>query len=213
MSKSWKNIDSLLKHLGVTNKHAVAVEQKKSTLYDPFTIVPEYGEHELTSKLSQYNLLTLLTLGLPLEASSTDKLSVEPILKTSTTSYGETDIPRLMQEGSERDDKDLAGPLTLGVAVTTTDGKPKAVIIGGSSYIEDQNLYTQGNRDFALNSMNWLQGNQEQVTIRPRENAAYPIAYLTPGQGKAILWTTVIGFPVLLLGIGAALWWRRRRAS
>ncbi|WP_260612425.1 GldG family protein [Paenibacillus popilliae] len=213
MSKSWKNIDSLLKHLGVTNKHAVAVEQKKSTLYDPFTIVPEYGEHELTSKLSQYNLLTLLTLGLPLEASSTDKLSVEPILKTSTTSYGETDIPRLMQEGSERDDKDLAGPLTLGVAVTTTDGKPKAVIIGGSSYIEDQNLYTQGNRDFALNSMNWLQGNQEQVTIRPRENEAYQIAYLTPGQGKAILWTTVIGFPVLLLGIGTALWWRRRRAS
>lgn len=213
MAKSWKNIDGLLKHLGVTNKHAVAVEPNKSTLYDPFTIVPEYEEHEVTSKLSQYNLLTLLTLGLPLDATGTDKLKVEPILKTSANSYGETDIPRLMQEGSERDAKDIAGPLTLGAAVTTTDGKPKAVIVGGSSYVEDQNLYTQGNRDFALNSMNWLQGNQDQVTIRPRENEAYQIAYLTPGQGKMILWTTVIGFPVLLLGIGAALWWRRRRAA
>lgn len=213
MSKSWKNIDGLLKHLGVTNQHAVAVEPKKSTLYDPFTIVPEYGTHELTAKLSQYNLLTLLTLGIPLEAKSTDKLTVVTILTTSKQSYGETDIPRLMQAGSEQDKNDIAGPLTLGVAAATADGKPKAVMIGGSSYLDDRNIYTQGNRDFALNSVNWLQGNQDQITIRPRENAAYAIAYLTPLQGKTILWTTVIGFPVVLLAIGAALWWRRRSAA
>ncbi|MCE5170179.1 GldG family protein [Paenibacillus profundus] len=210
MERSWSNLDGLLQQLGVENKHAVAVEAKESILYDPFTIIPEYGTHELTAKLSQYNLLTMLSLGLPLEAKATDTLEAEPILRTSAESYGETDLARLIKEGSERGDQDINGPLTLGLAVTTLDGKPKAVVIGGSSFLDDDNIYTQGNRDFALNSVNWLQGNDDQVTIRPREHEAYQITYLTPGQAQAILWTTVIGFPLLLLLIGAGLWWRRR---
>ncbi|MFW5433775.1 GldG family protein [Paenibacillus apiarius] len=212
MKQSWKNLDGLLQQLGVENKHAVAVEPKESILYDPFTIIPEYGTHDLTAKLSQYNLLTMLTLGLPLEAKESGELEAEPILRTSAEAYGETDLARLIKEGSEHGEEDINGPLTLGLAVTTPDGNPKAVVIGGSSYLEDRNIYTQGNRDFALNSVNWLQGNDDQVTIRPREHAAYQIAYLTPGQAQTVLWTTVIGFPLLLLLIGAGLWWRRRHA-
>lgn len=213
MAKEWTHLYGLMNSLGVDSTNSVAVEPSEGLLYDPFTIVPDYNEHEMTDKLIQYRMLLTLSLSVPLRISPNDAFEAHEILHTTEKAYGETDIPRLIQEGSERDDKDIAGPLTLGAAVKSKDGQPKAVIIGGSSYLADAYIYTQGNRDFALNSIHWLEENQDQVTIRPREKAAYQLAYLTPAQGKTILWVTVIGFPAVLLLIGAGLWWRRRHVS
>lgn len=213
MATEWPNIHRLLKSLGVESTNSVAVEPSEGLLYDPFTIMPDYNEHEMTEKLIQYRMMMTLSLSIPLKIGENDTFEAREILHTTDKAYGETDIPRLVQEGSERDDKDIPGPLTLGAVVKSKDGQPKAVVIGGSSYMADAYIYTQGNRDFALNSIHWLEENQDQVTIRPREKAAYQLAYLTPAQGKTILWVTVIGFPAVLLLIGAGLWWRRRHAS
>ncbi|WP_374016595.1 GldG family protein [Paenibacillus thiaminolyticus] len=213
MATEWPNIDALLKSLGVESTSSVAVEPSEGLLYDPFTIMPDYNEHEMTEKLIQYRMMMTLSLSIPLKLSENDTYEAQEILHTTEQAYGETDIPRLVQEGSEWDDKDIAGPLTLGAVVQSKDGQPKAVVVGGSSYMADAYIYTQGNRDFALNSIHWLEENQDQVTIRPRENDTYQLAYLTPVQGKTILWVTVIGFPAVLLLIGTGLWWRRRHAS
>ncbi|UHA75854.1 GldG family protein [Paenibacillus sp. 481] len=213
MKQQWKQMDKLLQVVGVNNRHAIAVEPKKSLLNDPYTIVTNYSSHELTSKLAQYNLVTMLSLGVPLEAKQQEGFVVEPILTTSEQAYGETDLKKMSEQGSEQDAKDLTGPLNLGYAVQTADGKPKAVVVGGASYLHNSMIMTQGNRDFALNSVNWLQGDKDQLTIRPREHEAYQVAYLTPAQGQAILWTTVIGAPLFLLAVGGGIWWRRRRAQ
>ena len=68
MATKWKNIDAILKTYGVQDQHAIAIETKQTSLYDPLTIIPQYGSHDITNKLSSNNLITMLSLAVTLNA-------------------------------------------------------------------------------------------------------------------------------------------------
>ncbi|WP_068777508.1 GldG family protein [Paenibacillus sp. FJAT-26967] len=211
MATSWKNIDAIMNTYGIKDQHAVAIETKQSTLYDPLTLIPEYGTHAITSKLSQYNLLTMMSLTVALNAEDKEGFTSTPLIRSTAGAYGETDIAGLMQSKTDKDDKDVPGPLNLGYAVEDKEGKPKAVLLGGSTFLMDGEITVQGNRDFAMNSIGWLQEKKDQVTIRPRQNEAYQTAALTPGQAQIIFLGAVVIFPLLFLLLGGFIWWRRRK--
>ncbi|TVY09372.1 GldG family protein [Paenibacillus cremeus] len=213
MATKWKNLDALMATYSIQDQHAVAIEPKQSVLYDPLTIIPEYGYHDITKKLQDYNLLTMMTLAVTLgnDQPSAD-FPATAILKTTDKAYGETDLKQLADNSrSNKDASDVKGPLNLGYVVQTKDNKPKAVILGGSTFFADQVISQQGNRDFALNSVGWLQEQKDQVTIRPREGDALQQALLTGSQANLIFFGTVLIFPLLFLIVGGAIWWRRRK--
>ncbi|UQZ84322.1 ABC-type uncharacterized transport system [Paenibacillus konkukensis] len=211
MATGWKNIDDLMAQYGIKDQHAVALEPKQSKLYNPLTIIPEYGYHDITKKLQDYNLLTVMNLAVALNSEPVADFPATAILKTTDQAYGETDIAALAQGKYAKDDKDVKGPINLGYAVETKDNKPKAVVLGGSTFLRDDIIGQQGNRDFALNSVGWLQEQKDQVTIRPRENPKMPTAMITGGQAQAIFYGTVMLFPLLFLIVGGTIWWRRRK--
>nr|WP_245247359.1 MULTISPECIES: GldG family protein [unclassified Paenibacillus] len=213
MASQWKNIDSLMSAYGIKDQHAVAIEPKQSMLYDPLTIIPEYGEHPITQKLGEYNLLTMMTLAVTLNVDQpNENYTPTPILRTTDAAYGETDLTRLAESSqSSKDQTDIQGPLNLGYVVEDKDGKPKAVVLGGSTLFVDRVISQQGNRDFALNSVAWLQEQTNQVTIRPRQGDAFQTALVTAGQANLIFYGTVLLFPLLFLMFGGAIWWRRRQ--
>ncbi|MFB0846213.1 GldG family protein [Paenibacillus oleatilyticus] len=213
MATNWKNIDAIMAAYGIKDQHAVAIEPRQSMLYDPLTIIPEYGSHTITSKLQQYDLLTMMTLAVSLNADQpVADFPVTSILKTTAQAYGETDLKTLANSSrSTKDANDVKGPLNLGYVVEDKDKKPKAVVLGGSTLFDDRVIAQQGNRDFALNTVGWLQEQQNQVTIRPREGDAIQTAMLTAGQGNMIFYGTVLVFPFLFLIAGGVIWWRRRK--
>jgi ABC-type uncharacterized transport system involved in gliding motility auxiliary subunit len=212
MATKWKNIDAIMNAYGVKDEHAVAIEPKQTTLYDPLTIIPEYGSHAITQKLSEYNLLTMMTLSISLNANADNKdWTTTALLNTTNKAYGETDINLLTQSKTTQDANDVKGPLHLGYAVESADKKPKAVILGSSNFLVDQEIQNQGNKDFAMNSMGWLQEKKDQITIRPRQGDAYQEALMTPAKANTIFYSTIILLPLLFLLIGGFIWWRRRR--
>lgn len=213
MAAGWKNIDGMMSAYGIKDQHAVAIEPKQSVLYDPLTIVPEYGTHDITKKLEQYNLLTMMTLAVAMNADQPNAdFPVTAILKTTDKAYGETDLKQLADNSrSSNDANDIKGPLNLGYVVESKDNKPKAVMLGGSTFLVDQVIQQQGNRDFALNSVGWLQEQKDQVTIRPREGDALQTALITGNQGNMIFYGTVLLFPLFFLLLGGTVWWRRRK--
>ncbi|CAG7656037.1 GldG family protein [Paenibacillus allorhizosphaerae] len=212
MVSGWKNIDGLMATYGIKDQHAIAIEPKQSVLYDPLTIIPEYGFHDITTKLQQYNLLTMMTLAVSLGNEPVADFPATAILKTTDKAYGETDLKLLADSSrSALDDKDVKGPLNLGYVVESKDKKPKAVVLGGSTFLVDRVIQQQGNRDFALNSVGWLHEQKDQVTIRPREGDALQQALLTGSQAKMIFYGTVLVFPLLFLVVGGTIWWRRRK--
>lgn len=213
MSTAWKNIDGLLATYGIQDQHAIAIETKQTTLYDPLTIIPEFGSHEITDKLQASGLLTLITQAIPMSNDPNNATyDASVLLKTTDQAYGETNIAQLLQSKTTKDDKDIKGPLNLAYAVSAKDGsKPKAIVLGGFTPLVDQVISQQGNRDFALNSVNWLEEQKDQVTIRPRQGDAYQQVTLTAGQANSIFIFTIILFPLLFLVVGGLIWWRRRK--
>jgi ABC-type uncharacterized transport system involved in gliding motility auxiliary subunit len=66
------------------------------------------------------------------------------------------------------------------------------------------------NFDFFLNSLNWLQGEAEQISIRPKTLRSSAIE-LTAQQSKTIFYVAIVTLPMLILIFGMDLWWWRRR--
>ncbi|WP_366293660.1 GldG family protein [Paenibacillus sp. AN1007] len=212
MKSSWKNIDALIADYGVVDEHAVMVDNKQASTMGPLWVVPEYGSHAITDKLAQSKLYPMLSLSIALTSKEQDKYKLSPLMHSSNDSYGETDINGLLQNETNNDkDADIQGPVDLGYAADTKDGKPKAVILGSSIFMQDSEIASGGNRDFILNTVNYLSEKEDGLTIRPRIQAGYEIAYLNGQQARTIFFTAIVAFPLVFVIIGVILWWRRRR--
>jgi ABC-type uncharacterized transport system involved in gliding motility auxiliary subunit len=128
-----------------------------------------------------------------------------------------------------REPEDLAGPVSVAAAYERKLSPPKdpaaavdstevsfektarVVVFGDSDWIVNANIAIYANRDFVLNALNWVIGEEGGVTIRPRQmrfsNA--------PIQSDTFIWLLVLSFlvPELILILGLVIWWRRRTAN
>ncbi|WP_153979818.1 GldG family protein [Paenibacillus xylanilyticus] len=212
MKSSWKNIDKLMADYGVVDEHAVMVDNKQASTMGPLWVVPEYGTHAITDKLSASQLYPMLSLSIALTSKEQEKYTLSPLIQSSDDSYGETNIEGLLQNETANDpDQDIQGPVELGYAADTTEGKPKAVILGSSIFMQDSEIGNGGNRDFILNTVNYLSEKEDGLTIPPRVQAGYEVAYLNGEQARTIFFAAIVGFPLIFVIIGVFLWWRRRR--
>jgi ABC-type uncharacterized transport system involved in gliding motility auxiliary subunit len=89
------------------------------------------------------------------------------------------------------------------------DPTARILVMGSSSWLTSDVLRFQGNLDFFLNSVNWLSGREEMLTIRPK-SPEYRLVQLTGASATVIFFVTVILMPLAVLLMGGAVWWRRR---
>ncbi|TMV47224.1 ABC transporter [Paenibacillus mesophilus] len=210
--QNMKNFDELLAAVNVKNGKAVVVETGRTLYNNPLTIVPNIEFHTITNDLADQNRVVVLPVAAALstEAGNPD-WKANALLKSTDKAYGETDLNQLTSNASKQDPADLKGPIDMAYAVMNKDNKPKAIVIGNAQFLQDQILAEQGNRDFALNSVNWMQELTDQISIRPREEAAMQQAFIMPNKAKMIFYGTIVIFPLAILALGGAIWWRRRK--
>ena len=212
----WKNWDKLLQNLGVRKQAAVVMELQQSLTNDPLAILPLYEPHPITEKLLNTDYATVMPGVLALAIGEKNNVyDVKPLLKTSDEAYGKTDLSLFQRSNVtitdiEKTDKDINGPIEVAYAVETKEQKPKAVVVGNSLFLTDDFFGQQGNKDFALNSIGWMAENKNALTIRPRVESVQQ-AVIKPVQAQIIFYGTVFGIPLMLITIGALIWWRRRK--
>ena len=68
-----------------------------------------------------------------------------------------------------------------------------------------------GNRDLFVNSVNWLMGDVEAISIRPRLSRASRFQ-LSNDQFLRIRSLSLFVLPEAIAIIGVIVWWSRRRA-
>ena len=179
-------------------------------------IVQTYGEHPITKDFKQRTVFPM-TRSLSAQANLKPGLTVTPIAKTSETSWAEVDLDTLFrQQKAELSDKDTRGPITVVMAV---DGKleqlgfgkgdARMVVFGSTEFADNQYAGTFFNRDFFVNSADWLTGEENSISIRPRSIRASRFR-LTTGQFSIVFAFAVLLLPELLLIAGIVVWWERR---
>ncbi|MFN6540770.1 MAG: GldG family protein [Nostoc sp. EkiNYC01] len=112
-------LDSLLKEWGVRldNRLAVDVSSESVVGLGPAApLVTEYGQHPITQDFR--NDISFYPISRPLEITSVPGIQATPLLQTKPypSSWAESDLQSEKLEFNP--DKDLKGPLTLGVALT-----------------------------------------------------------------------------------------------
>ena len=193
-----------------------------------FPIVKDYGIHPITKGMDGKS--TIFPLARSLEKYEPPKdvtgatflpgLKVTSIAKTSPTSWGETDLKSLFEKHTaEIDNNDKKGPLSIAMVVEKEPGKKddkkekpksvKVVVVGNSSFISNKFVQSFYNMDFFLNMVNWLAGESEFVTIRPR-SVKYSRVNFTEEQMATMFYLSVLIIPELIILLGIFVWVRRR---
>lgn len=189
-------------------------------------IIPvlEYRVHPITEKMQYYTLFTLASALRSTAApdnkqgdnSSTDNpwLATE-LLITSNNSWAE--LGDYTRQASFDALSELRGPLSIGLAqqrqLTLNDRSvaQRAVIIGDSDFLSNQQLGHGANLDFILKSLNWLTQNEQLLHISPK-NAPDLQLDLSSTSASVLGIFFLIVLPLLLLTIGGLVWYRRRKA-
>jgi ABC-type uncharacterized transport system involved in gliding motility auxiliary subunit len=209
------NLQELLSYYGVKLQNSLIVEgQAGRVAQSQIELLPEIKSHDILNAIISNNLLifTPLSQGIEEQKLKRDTIKVEPLLTTSTNSWGKVDLntTTLTKEAS-----DLTGPFNVAVAITDKDkssGKTaRLVVVGNSNFMSSDVISaTNGaNLDFVMNSFNWLQDKKDGISIRPKDLTVQNLT-MTNLQRLTLSAVVVILIPGAIMAAGIIVWLRRR---
>ncbi|MGO9255755.1 MAG: GldG family protein [Bryobacteraceae bacterium] len=203
-------LDALLASWGVTLNKDLALDT--SGIGEIFQLGPEvplvtaYESHPIVNQLK--DVATAFPITRTLDVKNGDKTTVEKLFATGENSYATTDL----SSGSVRLDpkKDKKGPLTLAAAGTYNGTTPgRFVVVGSSLWCGNNFIRFNGNRDLFLNMINWLTADEDLISIRPKAPEDRPLD-ISAQKLNLVFWLSVVIFPLAVVGMGLATWWKRR---
>jgi len=171
-------------------------------------LVASYESHPIVRDMKE--IATAFPLARSLETKSADKATAEKLFSTTENSFATTNLssPEVRQSANDK-----KGPFALGAAATYNTGKEnqngRIVVVGSSGWVANGFFRFNGNRDLALNMMNWLSSDEDLISIRPKEDVDRRLT-MTRRQMSSLFYISVILMPLLAVGSGIAVWWRRR---
>jgi len=178
--------------------------------------VNSYGPHPITATFTKQTVFPMVRSVTPIDPAKPG-LMVTPLAKTSDSSWAESDLVGIFQKQTAAFGKgDIKGPITVADAVEANlallnwgKGNARMVVFGDTGFANNQYLQNFFNRDFVMNAVDWLAGEANAITIRPRTLRASRFS-LTIGEFDVVFVLSVLLIPELLLIIGIAVWWERR---
>ena len=180
-------------------------------------VAMQYSPHSITSKLSgrQPPVFSFASSVVAPTGKISGALYTE-LLKSGRDSWAERDIERLFDKNDGKaslDSNDLKGPVTIGVAMERKvasggDKVTRVVVFGDTTWLRNDSLGAMGNRDLALNVVNWVTGEDASVAIGPKKMRRSEAAF-SQATFDIILALSFLG-PEMLLLLGLFIWWRRQ---
>ncbi len=211
------NLAGLLKTYGIEVQDVVVVEgdQNRIAAQNPLFVIPSLEYHDILSALrtNKYDLVLIGAQAVQTLDLKKKSLKVEPLLTSSAKSFGKRDIANA--KSAQREPGDLPGPFTLAVAITDPAPNPgaqdtKLVVVGDVKFLQSGlPLQVPGNGDFFMNSLGWLKGQTENLSIRPKSMQQMRLS-ISNLWALLLSGIVVIVLPLLILGSGFVVWMRRR---
>jgi ABC-type uncharacterized transport system involved in gliding motility auxiliary subunit len=224
----------LVSRWGITlGTNYVAEGDPRLTVQSPFLpVVQKLGTHKVTDKIAGIPVVFLIPTYLTVPSPAPTGFTITPLAQTSDRSWAETDPNALRNPQSLKfdDGVDTKGPLTLAVAIesasdassanstpatpTTDQGQNKSrVLIFSTSQLASNSAFQFGgqvaNQDLFINGSSWLVGDDELISIQPRQPDNRTL-FLTAAQKNFVMLSSIVFVPALVLAIGIFVWWSRR---
>ena len=210
------DVDALVAEWGITLGNDVVVDRVQGLFGRPVSpFAAEYAPHPITEDLGEATLFHMARSASPSAEASGHTV----LVRTSAESWGETDLEAFQTEGrAELDDADLPGPVPIAVAADVPAGPDaegdggRLVVVGDSDFATNALIRQFRNRDFFVNSVNWLLGDVEAISVRP-DSARASRLQLTRSQFSQIRYLSLFVLPEAIAILGVFVWWSRRQAA
>ena len=185
-------------------------------LHDPRLIA--LGSYPIHAITSGFTLTTLFRQVAALAQTSQANWAVHPLLRSSAQSWTEFHPIDNTHPSDIRFDAaagELRGPLDFGFALSRLSPSPdksvqRVVVIGDGDFLSNTFLGNGGNRALGERTFDWLLGDDKLINLPPR-GAPDRVLNISQRELNALSFGFLIALPLLLLLIGGAIVWRRRR--
>jgi hypothetical protein len=224
-----KAIDDFMKDLGIRLGSDVIVDKMSRMVGGDFLVpfVNQYvSDHPITS---EFEMATFFPVARSVQPAAKIKegIRIVPLALSGSGSWAETNLVALEKgEAAFESETDFPGPISLAVALEKKIDQPREVkpeapgegnegrmvVVGDSDFITNNYIDLSGNKDLALKMIQWL-AKDDRAVILHKGIAEFQPLFLNTRQRFVLLTTTLLGYPVFFLTVGA-LWifWRRRTA-
>jgi ABC-type uncharacterized transport system involved in gliding motility auxiliary subunit len=173
--------------------------------------------HPITQDLREYTMFHVARSVKP-GAGAEGRLT--EIVLTGRESWAERDLEAFFAEGrAEFDGEDLMGPVPIAVAGTAilageggAEQEARLAVFGDADFASNQMIGTYQNRDLFVNTVNWLLGDIEAISVRPNRSRASQIQ-MSASQKRAVQILALFAIPEVLAVVGVYIWWTRRQTA
>lgn len=236
--RTTSDVKDLAAQFGIQVGEDVIIDQVQRLFDAPALgaqpVITTFDSHPIAKSFSPETVV-ILNIASSVKASgqADATTSYSELAKTGPAAWGEKNLNLVFdaQEPTATLDKDdIAGPVPVAVAYEKRlNAKPegeadsdkeekkggdefdkvaRVVVFGDSDFIQNQNIRVYNNRDFALNALNWLVGEEGGLSIRAKSMRA-SVAPI-PRETFMLILASSFVLPELLLILGLFIWWKRR---
>ncbi|MGH9378054.1 MAG: GldG family protein [Terriglobia bacterium] len=210
------NLSKLLADDGVTVRNDLVIDENPVAQVfgtsPSMPLIMSYGDNPIVAPLKRVATLFPLARSFDVASSAPPDVVIDSLCKTSQASFSVTDFNPNMHQVSYVAGKDVKGPLVVAVAGTLSkNGSNKQgrfVAMGTSLLAANAYLSFQGNRDFAMNTVEWLASNEGLISIRPKTPQSQHLNLTAKQMGGLLARCMAIPLVIIIIGIG--VWWSRR---
>jgi ABC-type uncharacterized transport system involved in gliding motility auxiliary subunit len=189
-------------------------------------IAQQFSPHPITAGLTSAEPV-VFTFASSVTAPKSPEAGAQytELIKSGQSSWGEKNLNALFDPNGASaalDPEDVKGPVSIAVAMERESSQSqtkqqddasfksvsRVLVFGDVTWIQNGGLAAMGNRDVALNSVNWVTGEEGGVAIGPKSMRA-SVAPIPQATFNVILALSFLG-PELILLVGLFIWWKRR---
>lgn len=211
---SMPNFDDIFKYYGVKADNAIAVEgDSQHAVQYPIYLLPDMQDNDIVNAIKQKNLPIIMPQVRPIETLKNNRSGVKitSLLKSTNNSWAKTNLDTTTVE---KESGDLTGPFDLADVITEEvgDNKQTKIVVTGTSYFLNQTIASAskgGNLDFFMSSLNAMGDKNSNISIAPKSLSQDSIT-INQLQFVVCAVIVVVLIPVVIGGIGVAVWLRRR---
>ncbi len=223
------DIAEIVRPLGIEVGKDIIIEKSNQMLsgesYDAQSVISSYPQHPISANFHQATIFptssSVRRANKPAAGASVTELAM-----TSKDSWAESKPELVFSETPQAklEEDDIKGPVSLavafegGIAIKQGDNpvqdapavskKSRIVVFGDADFVNNVNIRQLYNRDFFLNALNWVLGEEDSVSIRAG-TMRQSTKTLADRQLRMIFLTTGILVPEVLAILGFVIWWRR----
>ncbi|MCX7917570.1 MAG: GldG family protein [bacterium] len=214
---NFPKISRFLESYGVKIENDIIIDlASKRFLGDPLSpLIMDYPYHQITKDFANYACIFSSVRSVKLIENLPSDIKGDVLAKTSSASWAEKNIKEIEKGKVKYDTNDEKGPISIAIIVEKEkkEGdetkKIRIGVFGDSDFATDKFINLSGNKDFIMNTINYLAEEDVLISIRSKEKENQ-FLFLSEKSGKFLFFLSVVIIPVLIIIFGSYVTIRRR---